>query len=84
MFAFDASLPRGFFLRVDSKHLETEKPTLVLANPAMIELKRSLLFRSAYVVNLTKPRKLQASKGKVREWESRNAVINRSIALLAR
>jgi PAS domain S-box-containing protein len=32
---------------------------------------------SAYVVNLTEQRKLQAAERKVREWESRSAVINR-------
>lgn len=51
----------------------TELPFLIGA----IRLTIDPLQWSAYVVNLTEQRKLQAVEQKVREWESRNVLINR-------
>lgn len=42
-----------------------------------IRLTREPLQWSAYVVNLTEQRKLQLAERKVKEWESRSAIINR-------
>ncbi len=51
----------------------TELPFLIGA----IRLTTEPLQWSAYVVNMTEQRKLQAAEQTVREWESRNVLINR-------